>query len=41
MSTALEVGALFGLLVVFGIRWWDRQLRGVVFVRPEEGPGFP
>jgi len=34
-STALAVGALFGLLVVLGIRWWDRQLRGVVFARPE------
>lgn len=35
LSTALAVGALFGLVVVFGIRWWDRQLRGVVFTRPE------
>lgn len=32
---ALAVGALFGLVVVFGIRWWDRQLRGVVFARPD------
>lgn len=35
LSIALAVGALFGLVVVFGIRWWDRQLRGVVYVRPE------
>ena len=32
---ALAVGALFGLVVVFGIRWWDRQLRGVVFAKPD------
>lgn len=32
---ALAVGALFGLVVVFGIRWWDRQLKGVVFAKPE------
>ncbi len=32
---ALAVGALFGLVVVFGIRWWDRQLKGVVFATPE------
>lgn len=36
-NTALVVGALFGVLVVLGIRWWDRQLRGVVFARPD-GP---
>lgn len=35
LTTALAVGALFGLVVVFGIRWWDRQLRGVVFARPD------
>ena len=35
---ALAVGALFGLVVVFGIRWWDRQLRGVVFAKPESHP---
>lgn len=35
LSGALAVGALFGFVVVLGIRWWDRQLRGAVFVRPE------
>ena len=35
LNTALVIGALFGLLVVLGIRWCDRQLRGVVFARPE------
>jgi hypothetical protein len=35
MSTALEVGALFGFLVVIGIRWWDWQLKGGVLVNPE------
>lgn len=40
LNTALAVGALFGLVVVFGIRWWDRQLRGVVFARPNSRPPF-
>ena len=35
LKTALVVGAVFGLLVVFAVRWWDRQLRGVVFARSE------
>jgi hypothetical protein len=35
---ALAVGALFGLVVVFGIRWWDRQLRGVAFTKPDSHP---
>lgn len=35
---ALAVGALFGLVVVFGIRWLDRQLRGVVFAKPDSHP---
>jgi hypothetical protein len=35
LPTALAVGALFGLLVVFGVRWWDHQLRGEAFVGPE------
>ena len=35
LSTALAVGVLFGLVVVFGIRWWDRQLKGVVFAKHE------
>lgn len=29
---ALAVGVLWGLLVVFGVRWLDRQLKGEVFV---------
>jgi hypothetical protein len=36
LRTALAVGALFGLLVVFGVRWWHRQLRGEAFVGPEQ-----
>lgn len=36
LRTALAVGALFGLLVIFGTRWWDRQLRGEAFVGPEQ-----
>lgn len=36
LRIALAVGALFGLLVVFGVRWWDRQLRGEVFALSEE-----
>lgn len=40
LSTALAVGAFFGLVVVFGIRWWDRQLRGVVFAAPQESPAL-
>jgi len=35
LRMALAVGAFFGLLVVFGVRWWDRQLKGVVFSAPE------
>src|SRR5574341_610455 len=31
LRTALAVGALFGLVVVFGIRWWDGHLKGVVY----------
>lgn len=38
LNTALVVGALFGLVVVFGMRWWDRQLRGVVFAKPDSRP---
>jgi hypothetical protein len=38
LNSALAVGVLFGLVVVFGIRWWDRQLRGVVFARPDSRP---
>lgn len=34
LHSALAVGALFGLVVVFGIRWWNRQLIGVVFAKP-------
>jgi hypothetical protein len=37
LRAALAVGALFGLLVVFGVRWWHRQLRGEAFVGPEQG----
>lgn len=37
LTTALLVGVVFGLFVVFGIHWWDRQLRGAVFARPEAG----
>lgn len=37
-DAALVVGAFFGLVVVFGIRWWDRQLKGTVFTKPENGP---
>lgn len=36
LRTALAVGVLFGLLVVFGVRWWNRQLRGEVFALSEE-----
>ena len=32
LSQAPAVGGLFGFVVVFVIRWWDRQLRGVTFV---------
>lgn len=35
LNTAVAVGALFGFLVVFGIRWWDWQLKGEVLVHPE------
>jgi hypothetical protein len=35
LCAALAVGALFGLLVVFGVRWWNHQLRGEAFVGPE------
>lgn len=28
LRMALAVGAFFGLLVIFGVRWWDRQLKG-------------
>jgi hypothetical protein len=35
LRTALAVGVLFGLLVVFGVRWWNRQLKGEVFAVPE------
>jgi len=35
LSTALVVGAVFGFFVVFVTHWWDRQLRGAVFARPE------
>jgi len=37
LRTALAVGALFGLIVIFGVRWWDRQLRGEAFVGPKHG----
>jgi hypothetical protein len=36
LRTALAVGALFGLLVVFGVHWWNRQLRGEAFVAPKQ-----
>lgn len=36
LHTALAVGFLFGLLVVFGVRWWNRQLKGEAFVGPEQ-----
>lgn len=35
LNAALMVGAVFGLLVVFAVHWWDRQLHGVVFARSE------
>ena len=35
LRTALAVGALFGLIVVSGVRWWARQLRGEVFAAPD------
>ena len=34
LSQALVVGGVFGFVVVFVIRWWDRQLQGVVSIRP-------
>lgn len=38
LSMVLAVGILWGLLVVLGVRWWDRQLKGEVFNAPEAGP---
>ena len=38
LSQALAVGGLFGFVVVFVIRWSDRQLRGVVFAKPDSHP---
>jgi len=35
LSTALIVGGVFGVFVVFVAHWWNRQLRGAVFARPE------
>lgn len=32
LNEALAVGGLFGFVVVFVIRWWNRQLQGVMFV---------
>lgn len=32
LNQALVVGGLFGFVVVFVIRWWNRQLQGVMFV---------
>jgi len=34
LDQALTVGGLFGFVVVFVIRWWDRQLRGVTYIGP-------
>jgi hypothetical protein len=34
LGQALVVGGLFGFVVVFVIRWWDRQLRGVTYIGP-------
>lgn len=33
LNQALAVGGLFGFVVVFVIRWWNRRLQGVTFVR--------
>lgn len=34
LRQALAVGGLFGFMVVFVIRWWNRQLQGVTFLGP-------
>jgi hypothetical protein len=35
LNMALAVGILWGLFLVGGVRWWDRQLKGEVFAMPE------
>ena len=34
LSQALAVGGFFGFVVVFVIRWWNRQLQSVTFLGP-------
>lgn len=36
LGMACAVGVLWGLLIVLGVRWLDRQLKGEVFVESEE-----